>query len=81
MEGRPASRLLLCWLLLVGGEAAASDLVILNTRVIDGTGAAPIEGVSILARDARIDQIAVEVAVIELRSRNASISQSCASAA
>ncbi len=44
MERRPASRLLLCWLLLVGGEAAASDLVILDMRVIEAEGGTVIPG-------------------------------------
>jgi imidazolonepropionase-like amidohydrolase len=55
--------LLLCWLLLVAGEAAASDLVIRDARLIDGTGAEPRAGVSILVRGARVEEIGADVAV------------------
>ncbi len=62
MERQPAA-FLLCWLLLVGGEAAAADLVIRNARLIDGTGAEPVAGVSILVRDGRVEEIGADVAV------------------
>ena len=37
--------------------------MIRNARLIDGTGAEPVAGVSILVRDARVDQIGADVAV------------------
>ena len=51
--------------------AVAADLLIRNARLIDGTGAAPREGVAILVRDGRIAQIehsaatAVDVPVLD----------------
>ncbi len=46
---------------------AASDLLIENARVIDGTGAEPEEGLSILIRDERIAAIGREIAADGVR--------------
>lgn len=46
------------WFALLSGGAHAADLLVRNARLIDGTGAPPRAGISILVRDGRIAQIA-----------------------
>src|SRR5262245_61545075 len=55
-----AMRRTLAWailLLLAGPRIGAADLLIRNARLVDGTGAPPRDGVSILVRDKRIAAI------------------------
>ena len=47
-------------LLMVAWPASAGDLVIANARLIDGTGAPPVEGVSILLSNDRVVSVTAE---------------------
>ena len=55
------------------GAARAQDLVLLNATVIDGTGAPPREGITIVVRDAKISELTAESRdggeVIDLKGR------------
>jgi imidazolonepropionase-like amidohydrolase len=53
--------LILAGLLASPGGARGEDLLIRNARLIDGTGAAPRDGQSVLIRDGRIDRIAADL--------------------
>ena len=58
-------------LFLFATEARPEDLLILDARVIDGTGSAPRPGVSILVRDGRIAEIGAGISAPRARSLDA----------
>jgi cytosine/adenosine deaminase-related metal-dependent hydrolase len=45
----------------LSGRGSAADLLMRNARLVDGTGASPREGVSILIREGRIAQLGTDV--------------------